>query len=604
MTGETIRAVDLFCGAGGLSWALVEALQDVAIDADQPRQAVLEDVIDLVGVNHWEQAIETHRVNHPWARHFHDDIQNINPREVFDDPDPAVKILSGGIECTHWSTARGGKPVDDQKRMPAWDFLTWVQKLRPENVLVENVPEFESWGPIDEDGQPTRSGETFDSWIDSLHSLGYSVDWEVLNAADYGDATSRKRLFVMATREGTPSFPEPTHSKHGAGDTQEWRSAAEIIDWSDPGGSIWTRDLDDGRKRPLKNSTMQRIAEGIRRHCGDRLDAFADILEEIGREDVKRLREHPVPAEYAGVAADVLDGPFLVAHKGSLETAAGESVLPKYYGTSTARPVDAPVDTISSGGQKYALASPYLLRQQSGGVPAHVDGAVPTVSAAGAIGKIEPRPLVMPRNGARRGLHSNPLYPPEERPLQTVTAQNTDGYVVGPSLVRYSHGGASLDVDQPMPTIATEKGGVFALSAPSLWPLLSPSPTQTLPVVEPFIDDYEGPAASLKEPLGTVTSKDRFALFTPELHPWGLDVRFRMLQPRELKRAQGFPDDYEIHGTKTDTTRQIGNAVPVNLAQNLVESLLSQTMPALKDYIDTGSASGTDAGRGPQLADD
>jgi DNA (cytosine-5)-methyltransferase 1 len=477
--------------------------------------------------------------------------------------------------------------------MPAWDFLTWVQKLRPENVLVESVPEFESWGPIDEDGQPTRSGETFDRWIDGLHSLGYSVDWQVLNAADYGDATSRKRLFVMATREGTPSYPEPTHSEHEAGDTREWRSAAEIIDWSDTGGSIWTRDPDDGRKQPLKNSTMQRIAEDIRRHCGDRLQPFADILEEIGREDIKHLRKHPVPAEYASVAADVLDEPFLVAHNGSPDTPIEGSCLPKYYGTSTARPVDASVDTITSGGQKSALASPYLLRQQSGGVPAQVGEPVPTVSSAGAIGKVEPRPLVMPRNGARRGLHSNPLYPPVERPLHTVTARNTDGYVVRPPLVRYSHGGASLEVSEPMPTIATEKGGVFALSTPSLWPLRKASTAeslvQSLPVREPFVDDYEGPAASPKEPLGTVTSKDRFALCTPELHPWGLDVRFRMLQPRELKRAQGFPDDYEVRGTKTDTTRQIGNAVPVNLAQTLVEGLLGETLPALTDYVQDDS---------------
>jgi DNA (cytosine-5)-methyltransferase 1 len=457
MTQDTIRAVDLFCGAGGLSWGLVEALKQVAIDVDQPTTAVFEETIDLVGVNHWTQAIETHRANHPWARHFHDDIQHVNPREVFDDPNPDVKILSGGIECTHWSTARGGKPVDDQKRMPAWDFLTWVQKLRPENVLVENLPEFESWGPIDEEGQPTRNGETFDSWIDSLHSLGYSVDWQVLNAADYGDPTSRKRLFIMATKTGSPSFPEPTHSEHGAGDTNEWRSAAEIIDWSDTGGSIWTRDLDDGREKPLKNSTMQRIAEGIRRHHGDRLQGFADILEKIGREDVKRLRTHPVPVEYASVAADVLDEPFLVAHNGASETAAGESFLPKYYGTSTARPVDAVLYTVTSGGQKSALASPYLLRQQSGGVPAQVEEPVPTVSSAGAIGKVEPRPLVMPRNGVLRGLHSNPLYPPVERPLHTVTARYTDGYVVRPSLVRYSHGGMPLDVDESMSTIATKK---------------------------------------------------------------------------------------------------------------------------------------------------
>lgn len=139
---EPIRGVDLFAGAGGLSWGLVEALREVAIDADAPTREVLEQLIDLVAVNHWETAIETHERNHPWARHFHDDVQNVNPRAVFDDPDAEVTVLTGGIECVHWSSARGGKPVNEQKRMPAWDVLDWVQKLRPKNVLLENVPEF------------------------------------------------------------------------------------------------------------------------------------------------------------------------------------------------------------------------------------------------------------------------------------------------------------------------------------------------------------------------------------------------------------------------------------------------------------------------------
>jgi DNA (cytosine-5)-methyltransferase 1 len=584
----TIRAVDLFCGAGGLSWGLVEALEAVAVETEQPTEAVLAEIIDLVGVNHWERAIETHERNHPWARHFHDDVQNVDPRAVFDARDPDVTILSGGIECTHWSTARGGKPVDEQKRMPAWDFLTWVQKLRPACVLVENVSEFQQWGPIDDDGQPTRNGETFEQWIDSLHALGYSVDWQVLNAANYGDATSRKRLFILARREATPEFPEPTHSADGTGDTEPWRTAEEIIDWSEPGGSIWTRDLKDGRRRPLKYTTMRRIAEGIRRHCDARLAPFADALEWIGRvsdsddvdastfTSIKALRSRVVPYHDAPTVAAAVDRPFLVA---------------------------------CPPASRLAAASDYVLRQQSGGVPASVARPLPTISSRGSIARVSSRALVMPRNGPRRGIHSNPLYEPGARPLHTVTAKNHDGHLVTPTLVRYSHGGATLSVDDPLPTIATEKGGVFALAHPYLCPMYNgrsgqrprtrsldrPAPTipaskspagLATPVVRPFIDDCQGPPASTRVPLGTITATDRFALCVPECYPWGLDIRYRMLQPRELAAAQGFPDDYAFAGTKTETVEQIGNAVPVNLAQSLVESLLASTNPSLTDYFE------------------
>ena len=645
---DPIRAVDLFCGAGALSWAVIEKLEEIALDANEPTDAFIADHIELVGINHWETAIETHKQNHPWARHFHDDIQAVNPREVFDEPDPDVTIISGGIECTHWSSARGGKPVDEQKRMPAWDFLTWVQKLRPDYVLVENVPEFLDWGPID-DGEPTRNGDTFDRWIDALHGHGYSVDWQTLNAADYGDATSRERLIILATRDGAPSFPAPTHSETGDGDTEPWRPAADIIDWSDPGGSIWTRDLENPRVQPLKNSTMERIAEGIRRHCDDRLEPLADALADIGRDDVKRLRANPVPAWLAPHAAPALDEPFLVERPAGIEQAAIPS-LAKYYGTSTAIGIDTPIGTFTTGGNKYGLcipslisqhpsacptavtsmpvptvtttsrgigvASPYLLRQQSGGVPAAAsDTPLPTIASDGAIQKVDPEPLVMPRNGAYRGLHSNPLYNPSSRPLHTVTAKNTDGYLVTPSLIRYSHGGATLSVDTPMPTIATERGGVFSVSSPepSLCPMYNgrtyqrprprvlDRPLLTIPASKrpaglaspelvPFLDDCQGLPRATSIPVGTQTATEKYALVVPEHYPWGLDVKYRMLQPCELKQAQGFPEDYEIAGTKTERTEQIGNAVPVNLAKALVESLLTDELPTLTDFVESDTA--------------
>jgi DNA (cytosine-5)-methyltransferase 1 len=604
---DKIRAVDLFCGAGGLSWGLVQALEEVAVEAADPTAEVLAELIDLVGVNHWERAIQTHQANHPWARHFHDDVQNVNPREVFDEEDPDVKILSGGIECTHWSTARGGKPVDEQKRMPAWDFLTWVQKLRPEAVLVENVKEFAKWGPIEDDGTPTRNGETFEQWVDSLHALGYSVDWQVLNAADYGDATSRERLFIMATREGCPTFPEPTH---GDADDElpDRRTAADIIDWSDAGESIWTRS------RPLVQNTMQRIAEGIRRHGDDRLEPFADAVAQLGKEDVAAMQDRVVPAEYAPLVAEFLDEPFLVAPGDDATPALADPHLVKYYGTATAKPVGEPVDTITAGGQKYGLCTPYLLGQQSQATARAVDDRpVPTIATDGYVRLFDATAMVLPRNGYHRGLHSNPAYRPDDRPLHTVTARNHDGHLVTPSLMQFSHGGKLLDADAPLPTITTAKGGVFAFASPRPYivPYYSersgqrprvhsidePYPTVTATgsdpyLAAPYLIQYHGQsgAHSVAEPTPTLTARDSLALCVPDLYPWGLDIRFRMLQPRELAAAQGFPEDYEFAGTKTETVEQIGNAVPVNLAQNLVESLLADTTPALTDYLDRGPA--------------
>ncbi|SEP19068.1 DNA (cytosine-5)-methyltransferase 1 [Halorientalis persicus] len=571
---ETIRAVDLFAGAGGLSWGLVEALTEVAEHLNRPTEAVLEDTIDLVAINHWDTAISTHEENHPWARHYHSDVQAVNPREVFDEQDPDVRILTGGIECTHWSTARGGKPVDQQKREPAWDFLTWVQKLRPATVLVENVPEFERWGSIQADGTPSRDGETFDAWIDALHSLGYAVDWSVLNAADYGDATSRRRLFIIARRNGQPRFPEPTHSEDGdVPGTDEWRSAAEIIDWSDRGKSIWSRGLRGEGKKPLVNNTLQRIAEGVRRYCDDRLEPFADAIETIGKDDVRQMQDDIVPAHLVDDIAPTKDEPFLVKSTRGV----------------TLHPPEVASQENSENAAPFPLTTPHLLGQHSNYVPRDVtEGTVPTIAARGAIQLVDPEPLILPRNGAHRGLHSNPAYRPTERPLHTVTAKNHDGHLLSPYLVPYY----------------SERAG----QAPRTHSITDPLPTITATgsdpyLAMPFIDEYYGNGSpnSITEPLPTVTTKDRFSLCLPEFYPFGLDIKYRLLKPAELAAATGFPNDYEFSGTKTEVTKQIGNAVPVNLATALCEAALRDQDPTLFDF----ESADTPSGQGhPGAADD
>lgn len=449
---DTIRAVDLFCGAGGLSVGLAQACE--SFDRD----------VKLAAVNHWGPAIETHERNHPWADHYNAKVEELDPRDVFETE--RVDILTGGPQCTHFSNARGSRPVDEQKRASPWHVLDWLQKLYVDGFVLENVPELRSWGPVGADGQPLKSkkGETFDAWINAIHSLGYSVDWQVLNAADHGDATSRERLFIVGRRQHRPEFPDPTHSEHGDGETDSWRSARDIIDWSDAGDSIWQRST------PLVGNTMERIADGLRRHAGDDLEPFADAVGELTKADVTSMQADPVPADDVADAAEDRSEPFLASYQ----------------------PTDG-----DEQADDLALCVPYLLRQQSGGRPPSVDEPVPTIATKAAIGKVEPY------------------------------------------LIEYYGNGRAQPVDDPLPT---------------------------------------------------VTTKDRFALCVPECYPFGIDIRYRLLQPRELAAAMGFPDDYDFAGTKTEVKEQIGNAVPVNLAQSLVERLLVGDDPTLAAYSDGASS--------------
>lgn len=488
-TDETTKltAVDLFCGGGGFSTGLALACEALNID------------VRLIAVNHDTDAIETHRRNHDWAEQYNAKVEELHPPNVVGDDD--VDLLVAGPECTHFSSARGGKPVSEQRRASPWHVVDWVQKTRPDALLIENVAELKSWGPIDDDGQPTRNGETFQAWVDALCSLGYSIDWDVLNAADYGDATTRRRLFVVGRRNRRATHPEPTHAEDPSDDRKPWRPATEIIDWSDRGTSIWTRS------RPLSTRTMRRIARGIREHCDDRLAEFANVIADLTPADVEAMQEDIVPVSEAAAAADAREEPFLVAGPA---TAAGER-------------------------EATALSVPMVMGQQSGARALDArEEPVPTIATRGAIHCIHVDAFVKPRNGPQRGIHSNATYDPADRPFHTVTAKNHDGHLVSPFLVEYYGNSDTADVGDPLPT---------------------------------------------------VTTKDRHALCVPSLYPWGIALQYRMLQPRELAAAQGFPPDYEFAGeTKKARTAQIGNAVPVNLAKALVEEALTGEELSLRSF--------------------
>lgn len=285
---RSIKAADLFCGAGGTSTGLLQACEASGRK------------LELVAVNHWERAVETHAANHPAAQHHCQSLHDLDPVKAV--PGRKLDLLVASPECTHHSVARGGKPMSDQSRSSAWCILRWCTALRVDRVLIENVPEFETWGPIGASGRPLASkrGETFRAFVQSLRSLGYAVSWRVLNAANYGAATSRRRLFIQAVRgRRAAAWPDTTHEQSPAADPglfgslPRWRGAREVIDWTFPSQSIF------GRKRPLSENTLRRIEAGLQKFGGAAAEPFLVLLRGTDR------------AQVAGSARDLVE-PFVV----------------------------------------------------------------------------------------------------------------------------------------------------------------------------------------------------------------------------------------------------------------------------------------------------
>jgi DNA (cytosine-5)-methyltransferase 1 len=429
---ETIKAADLFCGAGGASEALRRACQEI------------ERRLDLVAINHWPTAIQTHTLNHPGARHICAAVEAVDPRQAV--PGGRLHLLTAGPECTHHSSARGGRPVNDQSRASAWHILRWLELLRVDNVLIENVPEFQTWGPLGVNGRPLkrRKGETYQAFLQALQSLGYRVDARVLNAADYGDPTTRKRLFIQARRGNRQiTWPAPTHSRTGGatlfGRTERWRPARDVIDWSIPSKSIF------GRKKPLSPKTMARIIAGLRRFGGKQLEPFLVCMEHQG--SVRSL-DQPLPTitTARGGAMAVVE-PFL------MHVTHGED-------SGRTHSLEHPVPTVTGAHRgELALCEPFILQQQSGGAPRSVDQPLPAIATDGAQALIEP--FLVAYHSEKPG--EQPRVHGLDEPLGVVTTENRFG-LVEPFVASY-YGTKNLSpVSAPLPTVTTKDR--FALVLP------------------------------------------------------------------------------------------------------------------------------------------
>lgn len=370
--------VDLFAGGGGASTGI---------------EAALGRRVD-VAINHSATALEVHRANHPETRHYPSDIWDADP--FLATRGRPVDVLWASPDCTHHSRAKGGKPRDGKLRSLAKAVTQWARAVSPRLIFVENVQEFEEWGPLDEDGKPikARAGEDFRQWVGELRLLGYSVDWRVLDSSEYGAPTKRKRLFIVARYDGAPvQWPEPTH---GPG-RLPFRSAAECIDWNIPCPSIF------GRARPLVEKTIDRVAQGIKRYILE--DPAPFLVQYNGQSGA-----HPVDAPLPTVTSRDRFG--LVAPT-LIQTGYGERKGQR----PRALDLHEPLGTVVAGGAKHALVSAFLVKHYGGVV------GVPMTHPTGTITAKDHHGVAAVTLAKFRGTHpSQPMCCDIRAPLPTISA--------------------------------------------------------------------------------------------------------------------------------------------------------------------------------------
>lgn len=585
---------DLLCGAGGSSTGAQRALKDLGLE------------MELVCVNHWPTAIETHTLNHPEARHYVQDISTVRPHILV--PEGYLDLLMASPTCTHHSVARGGKPTSDQQRSDPWHIITWLTELRVKRIIIENVWEFCGWGPVDvRTGKPvaSRKGEYFHAWIETIKRLGFEPEWRKLNAADYGDATTRQRFILMARSDGRKvHWPMPTHQKRDEakvdlfGGTKPWRPAREIIDWQIKGKSIFNR------KKPLAPKTLARIYAGAVKFGWP--EPFLVVLR---NHMAAQGLDKPLPAIMANGTHIGLAEPVIVNMKKA--TAPGTSKVPLPTMTSAsshiaiAEPVimngrkgnqalpvsEAPIPTLDTKGGVW-LAEPFVLSQASGGAPRSASNPLPTIVTGGQRGS--GTALISPYYGSGSG----ETCASAEEPLPTVTSKGRFGMVVP---VTNSNGGAQardIAID-PVPTMTTAKGGEFAVVLPVTHAggldrardASDPLPTITganrgeLAFITAQHGERVGQAPrvhSVDNPAPTIAATGHVDLVQAD----GYDILFRMLEPHELAAAMGFnteDQEYEFAGTKTEKIKQIGNAVSVAKMKACVGAIMADAAPKRRE---------------------
>lgn len=602
INGELV--IDNFAGGGGASTG-IELATGKSVD---------------IAINHDPEAIRMHKANHPNTKHYCEDVWQVDPVKACKGHPVGLAWFSP--DCKHFSKAKGGKPVEKHIRGLAWVVLKWAALVRPRVIMLENVEEFQTWGPcravrdkktgrvvvdvskycdnkketrianpgevIDADMQlmepdPNRKGQTYKKWRKQLESLGYRIETKELVAADYGAPTTRKRFFMIARCDEKPIvWPKPTHAPRNsrevkAGLLKPYVGAYTQIDFSRPCPSIFDTSQEIKEKygiravRPLAPKTMQRIARGLKKFVLDNPEPFIIQCNHGGKRRPNDIRE-PMPTITGKHGYGIVEPkltPYLSVNREN------------HFGSD----MREPVHTITASNQ-HMLMTPTLIQYHS-----------ETTKTGGARGQNIKEPLMTVDSSNRYGLVTSFLHKyydggytgagdSIENPLPTITAWDHNS-VVTANLIQMNNHCDGRDIKEPLPTITAGDGHFGEVRA--------------------FLLKYygNGTAHSVKEPLDTITSKDRFGLVTIKGVDYQIvDIGLRMLEPRELYGCQGFPDDYiidhDFEGNtypRSEQVRRCGNSVcpplPAALVHsNLPELCVAERMPNITEKTVKEEANG------------
>lgn len=542
--------IDLFCGAGGTSTGVENARY-----ADEQCAKV------IACVNHDANAIASHAANHPDALHFTEDIRTLElsglvahvEKMKMQYPDAYV-VLWASLECTNFSKAKGGQPRDADSRTLAEHLFRYIEAINPDYIQIENVEEFMSWGDMDEKGHPVSKdkGRCYEKWKRNVKKYGYDFDWRILNAADYGAYTTRKRFFGIFAKRGLPIvFPEATHCKNGRKDMfsklEKWRPVKEVLDFSDEGESIFTR------KKPLAEKTLERIYAGLIKFVAGGKDAFISRYNTVRPKDTCTSIEEPVGVvttanRFAKVQVHFLSKQYSGHPESkniSVEEPAGtitckdhHAFVSAYYGNGHNHSVELPAPTVTTKDRLALVNSVFIDNQYGTGKPTSIEQPVGTVTTVPKFNVVSCKPWIMSTAFSNVGSSI-------EQPSQTITANRKWHYLMNPQFA--SAGGS---VNNPCFTLIAR-----------------------MDKMPPYLVEVEGGIGIQVTPddsLMTIKIKEFMALYGI------IDIKMRMLRIAELKKIMGFPEDYVLIGPQSDQKKFIGNAVEVNMARVLCEAICKE----------------------------